>query len=64
MLVLSRQRKESVVIVFEGRICEVTLCETRGDKARIGFQAPDEVKIYRREVYDAMLRENPPPRAA
>lgn len=52
MLVLSRHRSESVVLVLpDGREVNVTLCDVRADKARIGFEAPQDVKIMRREIY-------------
>jgi carbon storage regulator len=55
MLVLSRQRDESIVI---GDNVVVTIVDIRGDKVRLGIQAPDEVPVHRREVYDAIRREN------
>ena len=49
MLVLSRKKNESIVI---GDNIVVTVVEIQGDKVRLGFQAPKEVAIHRREVYD------------
>jgi len=49
MLVLSRKTNESIVI------CDnivVTVVEIRGDKVRLGIEAPREVSVHRREVYD------------
>ncbi len=48
MLVLSRQKEESVMIGDEIR---VKIVDIRGDKVRLGFEAPDNVKIHREEVY-------------
>ena len=51
MLVLSRKTNESIVI--DDRIF-VTVVEIRGDKVRLGIEAPKEVPVHRREVYDAI----------
>lgn len=53
MLVLSRKRNESIVI--DGNIV-VTVVDIRGDKVRLGIEAPKEVPIHRSEVYDAIKR--------
>lgn len=55
MLVLSRQRDESIMI---GDNIEVTVVEIRGDKVRLGVNAPKEISVHRKEVYDAIRREN------
>jgi cytosine deaminase len=55
MLVLSRQRDQSVMI---GQDMEVRVVDIRGDKVRLGFVAPREVGVFRKEVYEAILREN------
>ena len=55
MLVLSRQRDESIMI---GDNVVVTVVDIRGDKVRLGIQAPQEIPVHRREVYDAIQREN------
>jgi carbon storage regulator len=49
MLVLSRKKYESIVI---GDNIIVTVVEIIGDRVRLGFEAPKEVTIHRREVYD------------
>ncbi len=51
MLVLARKKNESIVIRDD---VVVTVVEVRGDKVRIGIEAPKEVKVHRREVYDAI----------
>jgi len=53
MLVLSRQRDETIMI---GDDVEVTVVDIRGDKVRLGVEAPKEVPVHRREVYDAIQR--------
>ena len=55
MLVLSRQRDESIVI---GDNIVVTIVDIRGEKVRLGIDAPSEVPVHRREVYEAIQREN------
>lgn len=55
MLVLSRQRDESIVI---GDNIVITIVDIRGDKVRLGINAPAEVPVHRQEVYDAIQREN------
>jgi carbon storage regulator len=55
MLVLSRKKNESIVINNDIRIVVV---EIRGDKVRLGVEAPREVPVHRREVYDAIQRSN------
>ena len=63
MLVLSRKRDERIVI---GDNIVITVVEVRGDKVRLGIEAPSEVPVHRQEVLDAMKRasgtsQNPPP---
>ncbi len=55
MLVLSRGRDESIVI---GDNVVVTIVDIRGDKVRIGIEAPGEIPVHRQEVYQAIQREN------
>ena len=53
MLVLSRKNHESIMV---GET-EIFVVEIRGDKVRLGVEAPKEVPVHRREVYDAIKRE-------
>jgi len=55
MLVLSRQRDESIMI---GDNVVVTVVDIRGDKVRLGIEAPSEIPVHRQEVYEAIQREN------
>jgi len=55
MLVLSRSRDQSVMI---GHDIEMRVIDIRGDKVRLGFLAPREVSIHRKEVYDVIRKEN------
>ncbi len=54
MLVLSRQRDESIMI---GDNIEITIVDIRGDKVRLGIKAPNIVPVHRKEVYQAIQRE-------
>ncbi|MGD0573318.1 MAG: carbon storage regulator CsrA [Sedimentisphaerales bacterium] len=54
MLVLSRQKDESIII---GDDVEVTIVDVRGDKVRLGITAPKEISVHRKEVYEAIQRE-------
>jgi carbon storage regulator len=53
MLVLSRKKNESIVINND---ITIVVVEIRGDKVRLGVEAPKEVPVHRREVYDAIVR--------
>jgi len=54
MLVLSRQKDESIMV---GDNVEITIVDVRGDKVRLGITAPKEIPVHRREVYEAIQRE-------
>lgn len=54
MLVLSRQRDESIMI---GDKVVITIVDIRGDKVRLGIEAPQEVPVHRQEVYEAIKRD-------
>ncbi len=55
MLVLSRQRDESIMI---GDNIVITIVDIRRDKVRLGIKAPTEITVHRQEVYEAIQREN------
>lgn len=57
MLVLSRKKNESIVINND---ITIVVVEIRGDKVRLGVEAPREVPVHRREVYDAIQRSQQP----
>ena len=53
MLVLSRKENESIIINND---ITIVVVEIRGGKIRLGVEAPKEVPVHRREVYDAIKR--------
>jgi len=58
MLVLSRKRDEQIVV---GENVVITIIEIRGDKVRLGIEAPHHVPVHRSEVYDAIQRASAAP---
>lgn len=54
MLVLSRHRDESIII---GDNIVITVVDVRGDKVRLGIDAPTDIPVHRQEVYEAIQRE-------
>ena len=57
MLVLSRQKDESIMV---GDEVEITIVDVRGDKVRLGITAPRSIDVHRKEVYEAIQREKEP----
>ena len=55
MLVLSRKKFESIII---GDNITIVVVEIRGDKVRLGIEAPKEITVHRNEVYEAIQAEN------
>lgn len=55
MLILSRKKDEKVMI---GEAVEISILEIRGDQVKLGISAPKDVKVYRMEVYEEILRQN------
>lgn len=54
MLVLSRKKSEKIVL-GDG-IITLTVVEIRGDKVRIGIDAPKDISVHRHEVYEAIMK--------
>jgi carbon storage regulator len=54
MLVLTRYKNEKIVI--DGNIV-ITIVEVRGDKVRVGIEAPADVKVHRKEIADLIAKE-------
>ena len=61
MLVLSRKKNESIIINND---ITIVVVEIRGDKVRLGVEAPKELPVHRREVYEAIKRNEDDQRAA
>lgn len=55
MLALTRKVGEKIVI---GEDIVITVVDIKGDNIRLGIDAPKEVKIYRKEIFDAIVAEN------
>jgi carbon storage regulator len=55
MLILSRKANEKIMI---GEDIELSIIEIRGDQVKLGVNAPRSVKVFRREVFDAIQAEN------
>lgn len=55
MLILTRKSNESVII---GNNIEIKILDVRGDQVSIGFSAPREISIYRKEVHEAIQAQN------
>jgi carbon storage regulator len=55
MLILSRKMNEKIMI---GEDISLTIIEIRGDQVKVGVDAPKSVKVFRKEVYEAIQNEN------
>jgi carbon storage regulator len=55
MLILSRKLNEKIMI---GDDISISIIEIRGDQVKLGVDAPRTVKVFRREVFDAIMEEN------
>ena len=55
MLILTRKTGESIMI---GDNIEIQIVDIKGDQVKIGIAAPDNIKLFRKEVYDAIQKEN------
>jgi carbon storage regulator len=55
MLILSRKLNEKIMI---GDDVSISIIEIRGDQVKLGVDAPRSVKVFRREVFDAIMEEN------
>ena len=55
MLILTRKTEQQIKI---GEDITLTIIEVKGDQVKIGVEAPKTVKVYRKEVFDAIQDEN------
>jgi carbon storage regulator len=55
MLILARKEQETVML---GSDIKITVLEVKDGQVRLGIEAPKEVVIYRKEIYDAIQAEN------
>lgn len=60
MLVLNRKVGEQIVVPQVGLV--FTVLEVQGDKVSVGITAPKDLKVHRREVWERIQRNSPPPR--
>lgn len=54
MLVLSRQKNESIMI---GDDIEIVIADVCGNKVRLGINTPKNISVHRKEIYEAIQRE-------
>lgn len=58
MLVLTRKKDERIVVpLIDGTAIEFCVVEIRGDKVRIGIEAPKSIRVDRKEVHEARIRK-------
>ncbi len=55
MLILSRKKDESIII---GDNISISVVDIKGDQVKLGINAPNDVKVFRQEVYEAIQEEN------
>ena len=55
MLVLTRKKDEGIII---GESISITIIDVKGGQVRIGIDAPQDIKIFRRELYEQIKKEN------
>lgn len=55
MLVLSRKKGQSIMI---GNDIEISIIDIQGEQARLGINAPRNVTVYRKEVFEEIIKEN------
>jgi carbon storage regulator len=58
MLVLGRKKDHTIVIGKEEMDIKVTVIDIRGDNVRLGIEAPRDMFVHRKEVLEAIRREN------
>ena len=58
MLILTRQKDQKIIVEVGGQRMTIVITDVRGDKVRVGFDAPPAFKILRQELYESVLHEN------
>jgi carbon storage regulator len=58
VLVLSRHTSEKILCVTDDTVLEISVVEIKGDRVRLGIQAPEKVGVYREEVLDKIISSN------
>jgi len=57
MLVLTREKEQSITIGDGANLIEVKIVAIKGDKVRLGITGPKDIAVHRREVFDAIQRK-------
>ncbi len=55
MLVLSRKKGQSIMI---GRDIEISIVDVQGEQVRLGINAPRDISIHRKEIFEEIITEN------
>jgi len=55
MLILARKENQSIMI---GNDIEITIVNIKGDHVKVGINAPDTVKVFRKEIYEEIQKSN------
>ena len=58
MLVLGRKAEEGIVIIFEDKMLKIKILNIDKNSVKIGFEGPKDIKIYRQELYEEIMKEN------
>jgi carbon storage regulator len=56
MLVLSRKKDEQIVITLGSQLVTIKVVDVRGDRVRLGVDAPASVSVHRQEIHDAIAQ--------
>ncbi|NQS89559.1 carbon storage regulator CsrA [Patescibacteria group bacterium] len=57
MLVLTRQKDESIMIGEGDNVVEIVIVDVRGERVRLGIIAPRDVSVHRKEIFEAIKKE-------
>ena len=59
MLVLSRRKKQEIVLIVAGRTIHIRIVDVRGKRVRLGVTAPSDVAVQRDEIWNRMHQWRP-----